>query len=146
MLESFFSVKFSYQANNYLYKLLHTNTRKRFEICSKLTITKPEWLRWRRSGVFIVKFKTFLSSVPLVDIEHLIASWLKRSRFFSEQLFCRNPGKEHFETYRFHSNTRSKFFINFFQFLCKKISVFSQLNWFNWRSQNLKKKEISGSL
>ena len=40
-------------ANNYLLKLNNRNTRKKCEICSKLTIKTPE----RRHGVFIVTFE-----------------------------------------------------------------------------------------
>ena len=39
-------------AGIYLLKVNNRNTRKRCEICSKLTIKTPE--RWRSSGVFIV--------------------------------------------------------------------------------------------
>ena len=41
----------------YLFKVNHRNTRKRFEIYSKLTIKTPELRHWRRSGVFIVNFE-----------------------------------------------------------------------------------------
>ena len=33
------------------------NTEKRWETCEKLTIKTPEWLQWRHSGDFIVKFE-----------------------------------------------------------------------------------------
>ena len=39
-------------AGIYLFKVNNGNTRKMFEICSKLTIKTPERY-WRRSGVFI---------------------------------------------------------------------------------------------
>ena len=42
-----------YPANIHLFKVNNRNTRKRCEICSKLTIKTPE----RRSGVFIVNFE-----------------------------------------------------------------------------------------
>ena len=38
-------------------KVNNRNTRTRCEICSKLTIKKPERRHWRRSDVFIVNFK-----------------------------------------------------------------------------------------
>ena len=41
----------------YLIKINNKNTRKRYEICSKLTIKTPEWHHLRRSDVFIVKFE-----------------------------------------------------------------------------------------
>ena len=44
-------------AKIYLFKDSNRNTRKRCEICSKLTVKTPEWRQWRRSGVFIVNFK-----------------------------------------------------------------------------------------
>ena len=43
--------------NIYLFKLNNRNTRKRCEICSKLTIKTTARRPWRRSGVFIVNFK-----------------------------------------------------------------------------------------
>ena len=52
----------SYQyfpANIYLFKVNNRNTRKRCEICSKLTIT----------------FTPF-SGVSIVDFEHVIVSWV----------------------------------------------------------------------
>ena len=38
--------------NIYLFKVNSRNTRRRSEICSKLTIKTPEWRQWRLSGVF----------------------------------------------------------------------------------------------
>ena len=38
-------------------KVNNRNTRKRCEICSKLTIKTLKRRHWRRSGVFIVNFK-----------------------------------------------------------------------------------------
>ena len=46
-----------YPANIYLFKANNRNTRKRCEICSKLTTKTPERCHWRRSGVFIVNFE-----------------------------------------------------------------------------------------
>ena len=46
-----------YPGNIYLFKVNNSNTRKRYEICSKLTIKTPERRHWRRCGVFIVNFK-----------------------------------------------------------------------------------------
>ena len=43
-----------------LFKVNNRNTRKRCEICSKLTIKKPERRQQRRSGVFIVNFEYIL--------------------------------------------------------------------------------------
>ena len=47
----------------HLLKVNNRNTRKRIEICSKLTIKTPERRHWRHSGVIIVNF------------EHVIAGW-----------------------------------------------------------------------
>ena len=43
------------QAKIYLFKVTNKNTRKSYEICSKLMIKPPERCR-RRSGVFVVNF------------------------------------------------------------------------------------------
>ena len=48
----------------YLLKVNDRNTRKRFEICSKLTKKTPERCHWRRSSVFIVKFEHNSYFVP----------------------------------------------------------------------------------
>ena len=37
------------------------NSRKSYEICSKLTIKKPERCQWRCFGVFIVNLKTYFT-------------------------------------------------------------------------------------
>ena len=56
-----------------LFAVNNSNTRKRCEICSKLTIKSPQ----RRSTVFIVNFEHILyiltpfSSVPIVGFEHV---------------------------------------------------------------------------
>ena len=46
-------------ANVYLFKVNNRNTRKRFEICSKLTIKRPEPCQWRLSAIFIVNVEPF---------------------------------------------------------------------------------------
>ena len=43
--------------NIYLFKFNQRNTRKRCELCSKLTIKTPDRHQWRRSGVFIANFE-----------------------------------------------------------------------------------------
>ena len=43
--------------NIYFLKVRNRNTRKRSEVCSKLTIKTLERQQWRRSGVFIVNFE-----------------------------------------------------------------------------------------
>ena len=44
-------------ANIYLFKVNNRNTRKKCEICSKLTIKTPERRQWCCSGVFIVNLE-----------------------------------------------------------------------------------------
>ena len=51
----------------YLLNVNNRNTRTRCEICSKLTIKTPVRRYWRRSGVFVVKFK---------PISHLVLVFL----------------------------------------------------------------------
>ena len=47
---------FRLPANIYLFKVNNRNTRRRYEICSKLTIKTLELHHWRCSSVFIVNF------------------------------------------------------------------------------------------
>ena len=49
----------------YLLKGNNRNTRKRWEMCSKLTIKIPERRQWRRSRIFIVNFE-HISHIVLV--------------------------------------------------------------------------------
>ena len=46
-----------YPATIYLLKVSSRNSRTRREICSNLTIKKPELRQWRCSGVFMVNFE-----------------------------------------------------------------------------------------
>ena len=41
-------------------KVNNRSTRRRYEICSKLTIKLPARRQWRRSGIFIVNFEHIL--------------------------------------------------------------------------------------
>ena len=69
----------SFPANIYLFKVNNRNTRKRCEICSKLTTKTLEWRQWRRSGVFMVNFEHF-SYIFLVfllpDLEKVNVCWV----------------------------------------------------------------------
>ena len=59
----------------YLFKVSNRNTRKRCEICSKLTIKTTKQSQEGHSGVFIVNFKHilhFFSSVSIVDLNRQI--------------------------------------------------------------------------
>ena len=46
----------AFPANIYLFKFNNRYTRKRFEICSKLTTARPEQRR-RHSGIFVINFE-----------------------------------------------------------------------------------------
>ena len=46
-----------YPANIYLLKVNNINTRKRWQMCSKLIIWTPEQRQLRRFGAFIVNFE-----------------------------------------------------------------------------------------
>ena len=50
-------------AGIYLFNSLNGNTRTMCEICSKLTIKKPEQRHWRCSNVFIVNLEQILNVV-----------------------------------------------------------------------------------
>ena len=51
--------------SNYMFKVNNRSTRARCEICSKLTIKRPERRHSRRSGDFIVNFE-HISQLALV--------------------------------------------------------------------------------
>ena len=53
------------RANIYLFKVYDRNTRKRCEICSKLTIKTPNRSHCRCSIVFIVNFE-YISDLVLL--------------------------------------------------------------------------------
>ena len=68
----------NFPANSYLFKVTSTNTGKRCEICSKLSMkTAAERLQWRCSGVFTVKFEhiSHLNIVFIVHFEQVNVSW-----------------------------------------------------------------------
>ena len=50
-----------------LFKPNYGNTRKMYEIYSKLTILTPEQRSWRRSFVFIINFEQ-ISQIALVSL------------------------------------------------------------------------------
>ena len=49
--------KWPYTANIFMFKVNNRNTRKKTEICSKLTIKTPERRHRPRSGIFIANFE-----------------------------------------------------------------------------------------
>ena len=57
-----------YATSIYLFKVNNRNSRKRYEICSKLKVKIPERRHWRRSGVLnvicSVTIKNFLETLP----------------------------------------------------------------------------------
>ena len=64
----------TFPANIYVLKVNSKNTRKKSEICSKLTIKTPEQRHWRRSAVFTVNLEHvshLFSSVSIVDFEQV---------------------------------------------------------------------------
>ena len=71
-------------ANIYLFKVNNRNTRKRCEICSKLTIKISERYHWHESGVFTVNFRyishLFLLFLLLTLNMHLFA-WMLQNLF-----------------------------------------------------------------
>ena len=60
-----------------MFKVNKRNTRKRCEICSKLTIKTQEQRQWRRSRIFIANFEHILHIlyVSIVDFEQANVSW-----------------------------------------------------------------------
>ena len=69
-------------ANIYLFKVKNRNTRKRSEICSKLTIKSTERRQRRRFYCYFTPF----SSVSIIDFEQVNVSW----EFFSQSQFKQN--------------------------------------------------------
>ena len=66
-----------------MFKVNNRNTRKRCELCSKLTVKTPERRHWRHSGVFIVNLEHFrpCSSVSIVNIEQVNTGWVNYIRY-----------------------------------------------------------------
>ena len=68
-----------YLAKISLLKVNNRKTRKRCEICSKLTIKAPKRRNWRRSSVFVVNIWTYFthfSSVSIVNFEQVSTCYL----------------------------------------------------------------------
>ena len=79
--------------NVYLFTVNNSNTRKRCEICSKLTIKSPQ----RCSTVFIVKFEhvsylfTPFFTVSPVGFEQVNVCWVPPCQFINvEIIYCCN--------------------------------------------------------
>ena len=78
-------------AGNFMFKIDNRNTRKRSEICSKLTIKILERHQWRHSRVFIVNFEHISYLVLLfyiANFEQANLDWVKTSllMIFVEEL------------------------------------------------------------
>ena len=56
----------NFPANIYLFKFNNRHTRRRCEICSKLTIKTQKRRRWLRSDVFNVNFEHILHLLPVL--------------------------------------------------------------------------------
>ena len=66
-------------ANTYLFKVNNRNTRKRCEVCPKLTIKTPEWRHWHRFDVFIVNFEHIshlFVVLYIVNFKQVNVSWV----------------------------------------------------------------------
>ena len=61
------SLLYAYSAKIYLFKVNNKNTRKKCEICSKLTLKTPERCQRRLSVAFVVNFE---------HISHLLLMFL----------------------------------------------------------------------
>ena len=70
-------------AGIYLFKFNNGNTKTLRKICSKLTIKAAEQRQWRRSGIFIVKFKKILH---IVLFSWLILNYLNTLNFFHKKV------------------------------------------------------------
>ena len=74
-----------YPANIYLFKASNRNTRKRCEICSKLTLKTPErryWLLLLTLNIFHTFFLVFF----FVNFEQVNFSWVVSTYFGSSRL------------------------------------------------------------
>ena len=66
-----------FQADIYLFKVNNKNAKTRPDICSKLTIVRPERCHWRQSGVFTLNLEQISHIVlvfPLFPNKHVNAN------------------------------------------------------------------------
>ena len=80
-------------------KANNRKTRKRNEICSRLTIKTTE--RQRRSAVFVVNFEhifTHCSNVSIVNFEHIITGWVEPENQRNSLFFKRKGIRGTFRT------------------------------------------------
>ena len=78
----------TYSKNIYLFKVNNRNTRKSYEICSKLTIKTPERHQW------LWTYFTAFSSVSIVDFEQVNVSWDSKNIFFRTDKAWRRVAKK----------------------------------------------------
>ena len=85
--------------NIYLFKVNNRNTKKRCEVCSKLTIKTPERLHWPW---------TYFNSVSIIEFEQVIVNWVAARtleslslthKFLSARVFIRIVAQRNFVTY-----------------------------------------------
>ena len=80
--------------NIHLFKANNRNSRKRCEICSKLTIKTPKRRQWPGSDVFTVNFEhIYTFRVSIVDFEQVNVSCFidnsAHSRYKSDDCYCK---------------------------------------------------------
>ena len=94
-----YNITVYYLAKRFLFEVNNRNTRKRWEICSKLAIKTPKRRQWRRVGVFIVYFEHithFFSSVSIVDLtsRYQLGNILDlRRRRYAKEFCCKSRGE-----------------------------------------------------
>ena len=71
--------------NIYPPKVNYRITRKRSDICSKLTIKLPDRRHWERCGVFIINFELLhtFPSFTIVDFNHANVCWQNYQTLYS---------------------------------------------------------------
>ena len=62
-----------YPANIYLFKVNNRNTRKRCEICSKLTIKTP-------LVFLLLTYFTLFSTVSIIELEQVNVTWVRMQK------------------------------------------------------------------
>ena len=77
--EKYVKLCWTFPANIYLFKVYNSSTRKKREICSKLTIKRKERRHWRRSTVLIVNFK-HISHIFHIFHTQCLCSWFWTSK------------------------------------------------------------------
>ena len=87
-----FGSKMAFPANIYLFKIKNRNTKKRCDVCSKLTVKTLDRHHRRRSSDFVVNFEHIshlFSSVSIVDFEQVNISWVTSMKRLVKQIFMK---------------------------------------------------------